>query len=231
MDLYNKKERERLSKPRQPIINAIDLSISRMATRSSSSDRVPMPPLSAYGDTGVTSQKSQSSKPPYRDANATLQKDHKVRFQKPPPSDILCKGCITYGHPVEECTKTGAAISIAQFLRNCPSDRKRQILEAYSRNRKEAHERYVKAYEKRRRLKHQIKTIEYDHQFDEENDRWKNLTVPELQQLEQMKVSCVIEAKKDHPDIDFGSLDENYADLSEPRLQFDSTKDKIPEDN
>ena len=120
---------------------------------------------------------------------------------------------------------------IAQFLCNCPADRNQHILKAYSRSRKEAHDRYVKAYENRRKLKQQIKSLEYDYQFNEANNRWKNLTEPELQLLEQMKVVCVIDAKKEHLDIDFGSLDDNYADLSKPQLDFNPDTDNIPGSN
>ena len=78
-------------------------------------------------------------------------------------------------------------------------------------------------------MKQQIKSIKYDHQFDKETERWKNLTVPELQNIEQLKVACVIAAKEQRLDLDFGSLDANYDDLTEPQIQFNPEVDNIPE--
>ena len=203
MDQYDAREREKLSEPRKRTVHALNLSINKMATRDSSrsqeSNDTFAKPLSSYGKSELRTRYQRNA----TDVPGNETEEHKmVRFQKPPPNDIHCKGCITYGHPVEECTKTGAAISIAQFLRTCPPEKKRQILE-------EAHERYINAYKRRRKLKQQIKSIKYDHQFDEVTERWKNLTVPELQNIEQLKVACVIAAKEQHPDLDFGSLDAN----------------------
>ena len=67
--------------------------------------------------------------------------------------EMFCKRCIMHGHTDKKCTKTGTAISIAQYLRTCSADKKQQILDAYRENRKAAHAQYLEAYERRKDLK------------------------------------------------------------------------------
>ena len=102
-------------------------------------------------------------------------------------------------------------------------------MEAHKKNRKEAHECYVWAYKKRHQLKQQIRRLEYDHQFDAAKKEWKVLDGTASQELDKLRISCVIAAKRATPDLDFGSLDDNYVDLQEPRLEFDPTVDTIPD--
>ena len=75
----------------------------------------------------------------------------------------------------------------------------------------------------------QIRRLEYDHSFDEKNAEWKELDETNTKQLQHLRVTAVIAAKKDHPDLDFGSLDAVYADISEPQLEFDPQIDKLPQ--
>ena len=227
MDQYSLSERQKLSEPRQKTVRALELNVSRMSTRSTSPK--PYRPSTAAPVENTDQQLYRKPLSEYGADTAPKTKDKQVvRFQKQPPNNKICKGCFTYGHDVEECTKTGAAISIAQFLRTCGPEKKQQILAAYKQNRKDAHDRYVAAYQRRRQLKQQIKRIEYDMQFNENNQTWKDLSASELQHLDHMRIACVVEAKKEHPDIDFGSLDTNYEDLTEPRLEFDPDTDSLP---
>ena len=68
------------------------------------------------------------------------------RLTRPPPTEDFCISCMTYGHTDIECTKTGAHVSIEEYHRQCPKERKQEILQAYQQNQKEAHERYKAAY-------------------------------------------------------------------------------------
>ena len=237
MDQYNLKDRQRLSEPRRQTVRSLELSVSRMNTRSNTRKFFPRKPTNQQPSEQTQSaddydySDQQTARKPlseYGTETTTSTKEKTVKFQKQPPSNKFCKGCLTHGHDIEECTKTGAAISIAQFLRTCSPQRRSQILEAYKQNRKDAHQRYITAYQKRRHLKQQIKSVEYDLQFNEHDNTWKDLSASELQNLDNMRIACVVEAKQDHPDIDFGSLDNNYDDLTEPIIEFDPEKDNIP---
>ena len=218
MDMYDSSEREGLSQPRRrtirqlelPLIDQIphheSLSIQRMTTRTSPARPSGKPPLARYGP-----------EQPSEDHN-----------KNPPPAEI-CPSCMTYGHSADECTKTGAAITIQQFLKTCSPERKKMIVEAYKKNRQEAHERYVRAYKKRRQLKQQIRRLEYDHQYDTTTKEWKVLDDTASQKLDKLRIACVIAAKSETPDLDFGSLDDNYADIQEPQLEFDPAVDTFPD--
>ena len=181
--------------------------VQRMSTQNTPTRPTGKPPLAQYGK-DITEKCAESSEPTEAE---------------------ICPNCMTYGHTAEECTKTGAAITINQFLKTCPPEKKRIILDAYRKNRKEAHEQYLCAYKKRCQLKQQIRCLEYDHQFDTNTKEWKKLDGPASQALDDLRISCVITAKKETPNLDFGSLDDNYDDLLEPQLNFDPQVDKIPE--
>ena len=198
MECYELNDRERLSQPRRT---------ARIA---------------AF-DTPVEIQRVQH-KPSHqkRDNDRVLTEDKRQNDSK----EKFCKSCITYGHTDEECTKTGAAISIEQYLNTCSSEKKRQILDAYKANRKAAHARYLAAYERRKDLKKKIRRIHYDYMLNpcSEND-------PQAEQtFEMLRVACVKTAQAEHPDLDFGSIDATYDDIEEPVIQFDPTVDALPND-
>ena len=169
-------------------------------------------PLASYG--GTSNQQTERR-------DATQSSDEQIR-EKP------CKCCLTYSRDENNCTKTGAAISIAQYLHNCTSEKKREFLKAYRENRIATHERYKQAHHKRHQLNKQIRRLEYNHSFNQTNAEWKQLNDTNAQQLQSLRVGAVIAAKKDHPDLDCGSLDSEYADVSEPQLQFDPQTDELP---
>ena len=151
----------------------------------------------------------------------------KGRFLKPPPNEKFCNSCITYGHTDAECTKTGAHISIEEYLRQCPKERKQEILRAYRRNRKEAHERYKAAYQRRRDLRKRIRRIEHQHHYDLDGT-YKDLEPATAASLDRQRISCIRIAHEQHPDLDFGTLDEDYVDMTEPILNFDPAVDNVP---
>ena len=139
----------------------------------------------------------------------------------------FCKSCITYCHTDGECTKTGSAISIQQYLKSCPPEKKRQILNAYKDNRKAAHALYLAAYQRRKDLKKKICRIYYDYLVSPcgTND-------PQAEQtFEMLRVACVKTAQAEHPDLDFGSVDAAYNDIEEPVINFDPAVDALPLDN
>ena len=145
MDIYDSSERERLSQPRRRTVRQLQLllldqtpnqgsiTIQYMSTRNTPTRPSGKPPLAQYGP----------------EQPQDLAQDQSTDL---PPVEI-CPSCMTYRHSADVCTKTGAAITIQQFLKTCPSEKKKTIEEAYKKNRKEAHEQYVWAYKKRRQLK------------------------------------------------------------------------------
>ena len=114
-------------------------------------------------------------------------------------------------------------------MKTCPPEKKKTNVEVYKKNSKEAHEQYVWAYKKHCQLKQQISRLEHNHQFDAAKKEWKALDGAASQELDKLHISCVIAAKTATPDLDFGSLDDNYADLQEHCLDFDPTVDTIPD--
>ena len=202
MDLYDPQDKQRLSLPLRPVVQAIDvptISINRAMTRSQTR--------------GQTRSKT--------DLRAAREA-HKEAFEK------FCKCCLTYGHDAIECTKTGAMISIGEYLRNCTAEKKKEILQAYRRNRREAHERYMKSYKARRELKKQIKKLEFD-MFPTDQSR----VAPDpntSDEYEKIRISYVETALNTDPDLNFGSLDNEYDDLEEPMLQFDPATDTVPQE-
>ena len=199
MECYELNDRERLSQPRRPArIAAFETPVEIQRVQQKTSHQ------QRNNDRGTAEDKNQN--------------DHKEKF---------CKSCITYGHTDEECTKTGAAISIAQYLQTCSSEKKRQILAAYRENRKAAHTRYLAAYERRKDLKKKIRRIHYDYLLSPRSN-----TDPQAEQtFEMLRVACVKTAQAEHPDLDFGSIDANYDDIEEPVLQFDPTTDVLPHED
>ena len=200
MECYELNDRERLSQPlRAPRVAALDTPIEIQRVQH-----------------GKSSQYQEDN-----DRSKTTEKRHNDSKEK------FCKSCITYGHTDEECTKTGAAISIAQYLTNCSSEKKRQILSAYKENRKAAHARYLAAYERRKDLKKKIRRIHYDYLLSPRSSQ-----DPQAEQTyEMLRVACVKTAHAEHPDLDFGSIDASYNDIEEPVIQFDPTVNTLPTEN
>ena len=136
----------------------------------------------------------------------------------------FCKSCITHRHTDKECTKMGAAIPIAQYLQTCSAEKKQQILEAYREKRKAAHARYLVAYERRKDLKKKICWIQYKCLLDPQNGN-----DPQAKQtFKRLRVACIWMAQADHPDMDFGSIDDNYSDLEELMIDFNPAVDELP---
>ena len=180
MDCYEPNERDRLSQPlHQTNIRSVIVPpvIKRMQTRS---QRQP--------EKQVTNQEHPKRRVITEDDLDTL----------------FCIGCMTYGHDISNCNKTGAAISIDRYLKACTPEKHQQILEAYKANIQEAHKRYLAVYEKRRNLKHQIKRLEYEHLHNGSTNSEPNATSEA--NFENLRVACVKKARTAHPDLDFGSL-------------------------
>ena len=175
---------------------------------------------------------SPSNRRPYsqrrnRDVDETLESSHWSQ-QKPPQdqrrndndygqqredkqSETLCIGSWTYGHPVEECTKTGAHIAIDAFLQQCSDQTKKEIKAAYRKNWKEAHERYLCAYKHRQELRKKIRRLEYQHNHDSTGSVTQQDQAT-LAELDGLKISCIRMAHDENSDIEFGSLDHHYVD-------------------
>ena len=198
MECYELNDREHLSQPRR-------------------TNRI------AIIDTPLEIQRVQRSRSSHQQSGTDRQDDNKRTTDK----EKFCKSCITYGHTDEECTKTGAAISIEQYLKTCSSEKKRQILEAYKENRKAAHARYLAAYERRKDLKKKIRRIHYDYMVNPHSHN-----NPQAEQtFEMLRVACVKTAQAEHPDLDFGSIDAAYNDIEEPIIHFDPTVDALPHEH
>ena len=115
-----------------------------MQTRTGARGNTPRPQesrsLASYGDNTHTKKPLQQPLASYGGTS-----DQQTERGETQPScnqirDNPCKCCLNYGNDENNCTKTGAAISIAQYLHNCTPEKKRKILQAYRENRVAAHE-------------------------------------------------------------------------------------------
>ena len=105
---------------------------------------------------------------------------------------------MTYSHSGDVCTKTGAAITIQQFLKTCPPEKKQIILAAYRKNQQDVHDRYLCVYKKCHQLKQQICCLEYDHQFDTHKKKWKQLDGLASQALDNLQNLVSSQQRKKH---------------------------------
>ena len=256
MDMYDPSDREKLSEPRRPPRFGVNtMQINRMRTRSQrqaqndfamrdyennqykSKDKHDefLPSRRTYDqhrNNNANDQHESNRKPhrtPVQDQRRT-DTDHAQQTDQNKQSETLCIGCWTYGHPVEECTKTGAHIAIDAFLQRCSDQTKKEIKAAYRKNRKEAHERYLRAYKRRQELRKKIRRLEYQYNQDS-NGLTNQQDRAAMAELDALKVSCIRVAHDENPDIEFGSLDNNYIDHNEPMLQFDPSVEDFPIDN
>ena len=248
MDLYDPSERGKLSEPRQPSRSGANtMQINRMRTRSQRQARFDSSteqedrhkyedlPLNRRSvgqgrNRDVEEARDSIRQPPYkptqeqRNNGSNYSQQHENK-----PSDTLCIGCWTYGHPVEECTKTGAYIAIDAFLQRCSEQTKKEIKAAYKKNRKEAHERYLRAYKCRQDLRKKIRQLEYQYNYDS-TDADTQPDRSTMAELDALRISCIRVAHEADPDIKFGSLDHHYVDSDEPMLQFNPSVDEFPTD-
>ena len=143
--MYDPSDREKLSEPRRPTrFGANVMQINRMRTRSQRQVRTDSTSDEHDDDYQNTDRyDTLQSERRLRNQQRNQDRDHSRSNQRSPqkkpqdqqrvdqPSDTLCIGCWTYGHSVEECTKTGAQIAIDAFLQRCSDQTKQEIKTAY----------------------------------------------------------------------------------------------------
>ena len=133
------------------------------------------------------------------------------------PSPVRCKACATYGHREDKCPFVGKMIQCSEYVSQLDSSKKKMFLKAYRQNREETHQRYLKSMKARKHLRGRIRKIHMDSQN----------SIPALDEDEvHLQINSAIrDAHRTDPDIDFGSLDDDYLDVKEPVLDFDSELD------
>ena len=206
MSFYKPEERNQLLKPRSNfnslVTNAFD--------RKSNFDKNKLP----FGKKPFQHRDKSRDKSPFKTANKTAKDDKQ-----------FCKGCRTYGHEVENCNKTGAQISITQFLDRLPVADAQRIKQAYIDNRKEAHKKYLESYASRRTLRNSISTFAIDLFPTEESMEEPSDAMTTA--YEGIRDNLIMHAVRAPVDIDFGSLDPDYLDPNEPFLQFDPENEEL----
>ena len=246
MDQYDPSEREKLSESRRPSrFGTNTMQINRMRTRSQRQARFDQT-TQHYGDslnlpeTDFTPKRNQydqrrnkestGNKELRREQDKVHEQCTDIHAHGDNPADTLCIGCWTYGHPVEECTKTGSFIAIDAFLTRCTEQTKREIKAAYRKNCKEAHERYLRAFKRRQELRKKIQRLEFQYHKEPTSTATQN-EQEAMAELDALKISCIHVAHDEDPDLDFGSLDQQYIDTNEPMLKFDPSVENFPTDN
>jgi len=139
--------------------------------------------------------------------------------KRPADKSLFCYGCCGYGHTVNDCTKTGAAILIEEFLAKLPAEKKSDLKKAYLTNRKLAHEKYLKSYKDRGKLRHQIKSLETTC-FPTDADR-RDPNQATIETFLTQRETAIRTARIHNIELDFGSLDTAYDDFLEPIFDFD----------
>ena len=163
-----------------------------------------------------------------RDKKPFDKKPFPPKFQKATSAidkDLFCFGCRSYGHEVTQCNKVGAAILIAEFLSKLDSAKKVVIRKEYLQNRKDAHAKYLLAHKDRGTMKKQIKALEYQIFPTDESRTSINETAWNAYTTGRDEI--ISTARIHNVNLDFGSLDEVYNDLEEPRFDFDPETDEF----
>ena len=132
----------------------------------------------------------------------------------------ICIGCGGYGHTEDECKAIGKIIHIQEWLKGLSSTQRRDFLNAYKKDKKETHKRYLTGLKSRKRLKLKINRLQYDAS--------QNIGLQLYDASLNDRIDKeILQAQNKEPDIDFGSGDLTYSDLHELEPDFDDIPDDL----
>ena len=118
------------------------------------------------------------------------------------------------------CKAIGKIIHIQEWLKGLSSMQRRDFLNAYKRDKKETHKRYLAGLKSRKRLKVKINRLQYD---ASQNIGLQLYDASLNDQIEKE----ILQAQDKDPDIDFGSGDLTYSDLHELEPDFNDIPDDL----
>ena len=167
----------------------------------------------------VTTRSKRDSQRMPNPYNRSRQQDNRQREEDQPSrkepikKTKHCPACGTYGHTEDTCPVAGKVLHVTEWLERLPSAERREFLKAYKKNRLDTHRRYLEGKRSRKNLKMRINAISINNAEDHN--------------LDSLICCAIADTRKTSPSLDFGSLDNTYADMSEPEL--DDDVDEWPE--
>ena len=124
-----------------------------------------------------------------------------------------CPCCGKAGHDECDCRQKGSFVKLSQWYELLSKSQRQEIIADMTKNARATHERYKEAYGKRNAVRKRLNRVETDAEMYEDI----NIDVEK---------DIVLKACRAHmPDLDFGSLDPNLDDDTEPYLDFDPDTD------
>ena len=124
-----------------------------------------------------------------------------------------CPCCGKAGHDECDCRQKGSFVKLSQWYELLSKSQRQEIIADMTKNARATHERYKEAYGKRNAVRKRLNRVETDAGVYDDIDI-------------DVEKDIVLKACRAHmPDLDFGSLDPNLDDDTEPYLDFDPDTD------
>ena len=119
-----------------------------------------------------------------------------------------CGACGQPGHDEEDCRKKLSFVRLSQWLQLLSPAQRKEFSRELDRNARDTHEKYKKAYGNRREIRKKINVLNVN---------------------DEARIAMISVFRAQLPDIDFGSLDLDFIDDSEPILEYDPETDELSE--
>ena len=124
-----------------------------------------------------------------------------------------CPCCGKAGHDECDCRQKGSFVKLSQWYELLSKSQRQEIIADMTKNARATHERYKEAYGKRNAVRKRLNRVETDAEM------YDDINI-------DVEKDIVLKACRAHmPDLDFGSLDPNLDDDTEPYLDFDPDTD------
>ena len=182
-------------------------------------------PRVSYQKKSYSNQRGGHDKKPYGKRNDNDSYSNRRPFNKERPfnkdqnargADIPYKACPCCGKPGHEecdCRQKGSFVHLSQWYEMLSKSQRQDIIKEMNKNSRATHERYKAAYGKRNAVRKRLNRVHTD--FADHDNLEINI------EKEIVLQAC----RAQIPDLDFGSLDQEFIDDVEPYLEFDPDVD------
>ena len=208
-EFFTKEEKELATQPCRKECTGIQINAAReYVDRNYKSSTFQRQDKSKYGPRTKTTKVEDVTDEPARDI--------------PTQNRRQCSACKKF-HSTDQCPLKGPIIRLLDWIERLKPSTKEKIKEDYIQDRKTVHERYMNGMKSRRRVRAVICDLrqQYDNQITGTNPN-------ELDRRFEIERDAIIKiARIDHPDLFYGSLDDELEDFLEPILEMDPDKDEL----
>ncbi len=219
-DFYTDEEKNERSKPRRQQPTTVDMLLPQVnAMTRSQGRRQNQRSSDSYTRHDRPYQRRNDGDKPYQ-RRQDRDNDKPPRGSQPrkrggvtkPPNNARCGCCGKKGHETDNCPHRGQALKIRDYLAKLTPREQSRVLKDYLDHTDEVHERYVKAYNQRARIRSSVSCLDVD------------MDAPDYPTIRAAHIEELM-AEKDYDDVDFMTMDPDLVDDEEPYLDFD------PDDN